>query len=177
MSDPASDGRVEVLADTVAGFDDLDALVAVVRSAAEAALDAEHSTGPDAVTVLLSDDRKLRDLNRQFNDEDSVTDVLSFNDVEGWHNGVPPADVGADEFLMPGERARLGEIVISLEQTKRQSDERSVPFERELVMLTIHGVLHLLGYDHADQEEERVMFGKTDALLESVVRRAGFPPR
>ncbi len=166
MSDSAGGDRVEVLAETVAGFDDLNSLIELANGAAEAALDAEHLTGPDALTVLLSDDQKLRDLNRQFNGEDSVTDVLSFNDVEGWHNGVPPSGSDEGEFSMPGEQQRLGEIVISLEQTKRQADERSVSFDRELAMLTVHGILHLLGYDHADAAEEAVMFGKTDAVLE-----------
>ncbi len=165
VSEPGAESRVEVIADPVAGFADIESLAGLVRAAADAALGAEHSSGPDAVTVLLSDDRKLRDLNRQFNDEDSVTDVLSFNDVDGWHNGSPPADLAEDPFAAPGDGPRLGEIVISLEQTKRQADEQSVPFERELAMLTVHGVLHLLGYDHADPEEERVMFGKTDAVL------------
>ncbi len=168
--------RVEVVLDAITGFDDpefLKSLVAIVDSAAESTLNAEHVAGPDNVTVLLSDDRKLRDLNRQFNDEDSVTDVLSFNDVEGWHNGTPPPNLSSSEFDAPGETPRLGEIAISLEQTKRQAAERSVPFERELAMLVIHGVLHLLGYDHAEPEDERVMFSKTDAVLERIsVQRA-----
>ncbi len=165
VSSEDQQGRVEVLADPVPGFDSDPELITLVCRAAEAALDAEHSVGPDAVTVLLSDDSRLRQLNREFNGEDAVTDVLSFNEVDGWHNGTPPEQVAGDEFSIPGEEQRLGEIVISLQQTKRQSDERSVPFERELAMLTVHGVLHLLGYDHADPEEERVMFGKTDAVL------------
>ena len=170
VNDLANDGRIEVVADPVPGFDPEPELTDLVGKAAAAALNAEHSCGPDAVTILLSDDSHLRRLNAQFNDEDAVTDVLSFNDVEGWHNGQPPTSLDDDAFAVPGEVPRLGEIVISLQQTKRQSDERSVPFERELAMLTIHGVLHLLGYDHATKEEERVMFGKTDAVLETLFR-------
>lgn len=162
----AARSRVEVLVDEISGLEVADALVKLTKLAAEAALDAEHSTGPDFVTVLISDDNRLKELNLEFNGEDAVTDVLSFNDVEGWHNGVPPVRLERDiEFLAPGEMARLGEIVISLEQTAKQAASRSIPLERELAMLTIHGVLHLLGYDHADTEEERVMFGKTDAVL------------
>jgi probable rRNA maturation factor len=169
-TDPQNDGtarsQVEVLIDEIPGLEVADHLVELVKLAAETALDAEHSTGPDAVTVLISNDTRLKELNLEFNGEDAVTDVLSFNDVEGWHNGVPPERLERDlEFLAPGEIARLGEIVISLEQTARQAANRSIPLERELAMLTIHGVLHLLGYDHADAEEERVMFGKTDAVL------------
>ena len=158
---------VEVLADDEVELADLDQLTKLVKLAASAALDAEHTAGPDAVTVLLSDDNRLRELNLQFNSEDSVTDVLSFNDVDGWHNGTPPPELD-DGFIAPGEKPRLGEIVISVEQTRRQAEERSVPFDRELAMLTVHGVLHLLGYDHADPEEERVMFGKTDAVLAGI---------
>ncbi len=170
MTDENQSKRVEVILD--AGIDASDAVLSLVMRSAVFALDAEHTAGPDAVTVLLSDDKTLRDLNRRFNGEDTVTDVLSFNDVEGWHNGVPPPDINDAPFLAPGEQQRLGEIVISLEQTKRQADERSIKFERELALLTIHGVLHLLGYDHAEPDEERIMFSKTDAVLERVFRES-----
>lgn len=171
MSDGTAAGRVEVIFDEDGEVEELERLMELVMHAAEAALNAEHTSGPDAVTVLLSDDRTLHELNRRFNDQDSVTDVLSFNDVDGWHNGAPPPEESYSGFLAPGETPRLGEIVISLEQTRRQAEERSVEFEHELAMLTVHGVLHLLGYDHADPEEERVMFGKTDAVLERVFEK------
>jgi probable rRNA maturation factor len=164
----ATEPRVEVLADEDAGVEDNEALAELICRAAKAALDAEHTAGPDTVTIMLSTDARLRELNLEFNGEDSVTDVLSFNETEGWHNGVPPAELGEDgdaHFLSPGEEPRLGDIAISVEQTARQAAERGIPFEREIAMLAIHGVLHLLGYDHADPEEEKVMFGKTDRVL------------
>ena len=65
-------------------------------------------------------------------------------------------------------RVRLGDIAISVPQTKRQALAKGVTFERELAMLAIHGTLHLLGYDHAEPEDERVMFGKTDDALDEV---------
>jgi probable rRNA maturation factor len=160
--------RVEVLSDPVPGFSDLASLERLVSRAVEAALAAEHTAGPDQVAVLLSDDERLRALNLEFNGADEVTDVLSFNEEEGWRDGVPPAESPDDGFRMPGEEPRLGDIVISLPQTKRQSEQHGVPFERELAMLAIHGVLHLLGYDHAEPEEERVMFGKTEEVLQEV---------
>jgi probable rRNA maturation factor len=162
-------GQVEVFADPVSGFDDTTWLERVALNAAIAALDAEHTQGPDAVTVLLSDDTRVRNLNREFNGEDSITDVLSFNETPGWHNGVPPAESpGAEFFLGPGSEPRLGDIVISLPQVRKQAEEHGVLVEKELAMLVIHGVLHLLGYDHAGAEEERVMFGKTERILENV---------
>ena len=60
---------------------------------------------------------------------------------------------------------QIGDIAISVPQAKRQSLAKNVPFERELAMLAIHGTLHLLGYDHALPNEERVMFSKTDGAL------------
>ena len=136
----------------------------LVRRAAEAALQAEHTAGPDGVTVLITGDEKLRELNRQFLGQDEVTDVLSFNETPGWRNGVPPAGAGA----FPAGEARLGDIVISLPQAQRQAEAAGHPAERELAMLAVHGVLHLLGYDHAEHGEERVMSGKTERVLERV---------
>lgn len=159
-----------MICEEVPGFENSSDLITLVRRSALAALEAEHTEGPDSVTLLLSDDNTLRDLNRRFNDEDSVTDVLSFNEIEGWRNGTPPPELTISGFSMPGDKPALGEIVISLEQTRRQAEERSVDFEREMAMLTVHGILHLLGYDHADQEEERIMFGKTDTILETVFK-------
>jgi probable rRNA maturation factor len=141
-------------------------LEALAGRAAEATLDAERQSGPDRVTVLLTGDDALREMNQRFNCLDEVTDVLSFNAAVGWHDGAKPA--GPDAF--PGEdESRLGDIAISAPQVERQAAAAGVPVERELAMLAIHGVLHLLGYDHASPEEERVMFGKTDVILNRVM--------
>ncbi len=104
-----------------------------------------------AVDVLLTDDARLRALNRTFANEDHATDVLSFSTTT------------EEQFGENGER--IGDIAISLERTEAQASEKSVTFEHELAMLAIHGTLHLLGYDHAETEEARVMFGKTDEAL------------
>jgi probable rRNA maturation factor len=165
--------RVEAISDEVEGFADTAALEELVRRAAEAALDAERKAGPDRVAVSLSDDARLRALNLEFNGDDEVTDVLSFNETPGWLNGEPPAEVMDDDplFRAPGDEPRLGDIVISLQMTKRQAEQNGVPFERELAMLTVHGVLHLLGYDHAEAEEQKTMFGKTDKILAALFGR------
>ena len=134
------------------------AYVGVVQQAVATILRREGFVGGESVsvTVLLTGDERLRSLNREFAGDDHVTDVLSF-----------PAD-SASEF--PGMDSEafadgLGDIAISVPQTERQSCEKQVPFERELAMLAIHGTLHLLGYDHALPNEERVMFSKTDEAL------------
>ena len=112
------------------------------------------------VTVLLTGDARVRQLNRDFAGEDHVTDVLSFGaktDLEF------PNPEGGDI-----RHVRLGDIAISVPQTKRQAIDKGVTFERELAMLAIHGTMHLLGYDHAEPDDERVMFGKTDDALDEV---------
>ncbi|MYA60229.1 MAG: rRNA maturation RNase YbeY [Chloroflexi bacterium] len=112
------------------------------------------------VTVLLTGDARLRQLNRDFAGEDHATDVLSF-DAET--NAGFPDHEGDDVHSV-----RLGDIAISVPQTKRQAIDKGLSFERELAMLAIHGTLHLIGYDHAELDEERVMFGKTDDALDEV---------
>ena len=105
------------------------------------------------VTVLLTDDDTLRSLNRQFADEDKVTDVLAFGSGTVFPEGVEDAET-------------LGDIAISMPQARRQAVAAGHSEDREVAMLTAHGVLHLLGYDHAEPDEEREMTGITAAILE-----------
>lgn len=112
------------------------------------------------VTVLLTGDARLKRLNRDFAGDDHVTDVLSFGAEND--DDFPSLELDRDRSV------RLGEIAISVPQTRRQAVEKDVRFERELAMLAIHGALHLLGYDHAEPDEKRVMFGKTDDALAEV---------
>lgn len=156
----SEDGRVEVVFD----LDDVaDSNISLVMNAAVAGLDSEQFDGPDHITVMITGDERIRELNRDFKGEDAITDVLSFN-VE------PDEDDSDDEWPEAGdsdeeESNRLGDIAISLPQVVRQAAENGKSADRELAMLTIHGVLHLLGYDHAELEEEKIMFGKTDVVL------------
>ena len=134
--------------------------VKLVRQAVATILCREGFVGDRSasVAVLLTGDEQLHRLNREFAGEDHVTDVLSFERDAGasFPNG--------DDSLIN----QIGDIAISVPQAERQAIEKQIPFERELAMLAIHGTLHLLGYDHATPEEERVMFGKTDDALGEV---------
>jgi len=106
------------------------------------------------ISILFVGDQGIRELNHQFRGIDRPTDVLSFPQIlEG---EVPVALV-------------LGDVAISLETAHRQSEEHGLSLEEELTLLLIHGILHLLGYDHeiSDQEEER-MRQKTRELFELV---------
>ena len=148
--------------------------ISVVKNAAESALYAEHKAGPIDVTVMIANDEQIQKLNREFKGEDEITDVLAFNTYT--KNDNIDADADADEWpdfpdsdpLNRVNKQRLGDIAICLPQVARQAAENGNTTDNELAMLTIHGVLHLLGYDHASLEEETVMFGKTEVLLSKV---------
>ncbi len=102
------------------------------------------------LSVLLVDDATIQNLNRQHRNIDSATDVLSFPQMDD------------DEFISH----MLGDVVISVETAKRQASEHHFSLEQELVLLLLHGLLHLLGYDHErSQKEEQVMKEKTWELF------------
>ncbi len=104
----------------------------------------------DELSILLVDDADIQNLNRQHRNIDTATDVLSFPQMED------------DEFVSH----MLGDVVISVETAKRQAAEHQFSLEQELVLLLIHGLLHLLGYDHErSPEDEKIMKEKTWELF------------
>ncbi len=164
----SSDGRVEVVFE----LENLPSSIGnLVMDAAVSALDAEHTAGPDQITVMITGDEEIQRMNRDFKGEHQVTDVLSFNE----HAGESGESDYEWAFESDEDSGRLGDIAISLPQVERQAPENGKTTESELAMLTIHGVLHLLGYDHAEPKAERVMFGKTDVILAGVMNRFSQP--
>jgi probable rRNA maturation factor len=128
-----------------------------VRSRAERMLTALRM--PDAeLSILLCDDATIHELNRDYRKKDRPTDVLAFAMREG---------EGGE--LHPG---LLGDVVISLETARRQAREHDRTIVAEVTFLLAHGLLHLLGYDHRTDEEERIMSARTDALCAAAVDRA-----
>ncbi len=112
------------------------------------------------VSVTFTDNEGIRELNSSFRKIDAPTDVLSFplTDFDG--GDEPPTD----EEIVP-----LGDIVISLERAKEQADEFGHSFEREVAFLCVHSMLHLLGYDHVDcEEDDREMRARQSAILEKM---------
>ena len=151
-----------------------------LRLVAEAALDAAAAGERGDVSVVIADDEALLELNARHRGESSVTDVLSFSphhagpymgDDDGPDDGGASDDGGGfPDFPTPdGQPEELGEVVISYEQAKRQARQARRPVAVEVETLVVHGVLHLLGYDHAEPDEEREMF----ALQEAALQRAG----
>ncbi|HEY7954360.1 MAG TPA: rRNA maturation RNase YbeY [Polyangia bacterium] len=100
------------------------------------------------LALSLADDAELLALNRQFAGEDHATDVLSFSQREGQGAAQPAANDGP-----------LGDIIISVETAARQAESGGRTLLAELFHLAVHGLAHLIGYDHATAAEEKVMFG------------------
>ena len=143
-----------------------------VRRVARAALAIADEGGDRTVSIVIADDDTLRDLNRRFRGLDEVTDVLSFGDTgEGGSGYEVPAFAGTTgvEFpSLPDEPASLGEVVLSYPLAIRQADEHNVAVEDEAALLIVHGVLHLLGHDHAEPGEEAAMKALERAALDSL---------
>ena len=125
-----------------------------LKSLAQRLLQAEGCGENTEVSILLTDDKQIKILNRDYRDIDSPTDVLSFSQAEGDES----FDDGPDDGL-------LGDVVISVETARRQAREQKNSLEEELDMLLVHGILHLLGYDHEKPEDEKRMFSKQEELL------------
>ena len=120
------------------------ALKMLIRRSVIAALDYEGYSNDCEVSVTLTDNEGIHALNKQYRSIDAPTDVLSFPLVEYENTDEPPVD----------EATMLGDIVISLERAEEQAEEFGHSFEREVSFLTVHSMLHLLGYDHVNSEEE-----------------------
>ena len=121
---------------------------ALIRRAAEDALRAEGIEVPCLISVMLTDDEGIRCVNGEFRGVDSATDVLSFplNELEPgrFDPQLCERDPETDAVL-------LGDMMISLPRCELQGEEFGHGFEREISYLTVHSILHLLGYDHVDE--------------------------
>ncbi|MDN6570066.1 MAG: rRNA maturation RNase YbeY [Staphylococcus equorum] len=106
------------------------------------------------LSVTFEDKTENQEINNMYRDKDKVTDVISFALEED-----EPEIIGLD---MPRV---LGDIIICTDVAQEQADSYGHSFERELGFLALHGFLHLLGYDHIDEEDEKEMFGRQDQIL------------
>ncbi len=125
----------------------------VLHQAAETALRADPDAEPGSLTLRVTDEEEIKSLNRQFRGLDQATDVLSF-----------PAD-----FQDPDLESRyLGDVVICFPQAASQAENRGHALEDELQLLVVHGILHLLGYDHATREEKDQMWEIQGMILKDL---------
>ena len=145
---------------------DTDALEESERVRLEGALEGAAEGDTDFVLELvLVDEEEIRRLNREVRGVDRVTDVLSFPSLDGIKGEFLSADSYADE-LDEEDRLYLGSIAVCEKRAKEQAEEYGHSDPRELNYLTVHGVLHCLGYDHETEEEKREMREQEEAIMQ-----------
>lgn len=111
------------------------------------------------ISVTLVDNDYIQTINRDYRHLDRPTDVISFAFLDDSKD--------RDHILHSGSMVILGEIYISFDKAKTQAESYGHSLERELKFLFIHGLLHLLGYDHLTEEDEKIMFALQDEILPS----------
>lgn len=132
-------------------------LRALVRRAAKAALEYEMVTFVPEISVTFTDNEGIRELNAAHRNIDRPTDVLSFPLFE------------KEDLADASDGDALGDIVISLERAREQANEYGHSYEREVAFLTVHSMLHLLGYDHEiSEKDEKEMFEKQEEILKTI---------
>ncbi|MFX3623790.1 MAG: rRNA maturation RNase YbeY [Ectobacillus sp.] len=111
------------------------------------------------MSITFVDNERIQELNYEYRGKNQPTDVISF--------AMEELGEGEMEIVGTGMPRMLGDIIISVPKTKEQAEEYGHSFMRELGFLTVHGFLHLLGYDHMTEEDEKVMFDKQRAILDA----------
>jgi probable rRNA maturation factor len=126
----------------------------IIKFAAEK----ENIMEQSEVSITFVSNERIQEINREYRDKDTPTDVISFAMEE----------LGEGEVELIGEEMPriLGDIIISVPKAKEQANEYGHSFIRELGFLAVHGFLHLLGYDHMTKEEEEVMFTRQREIFD-----------
>jgi probable rRNA maturation factor len=128
----------------------------ILRRVVQRVMEQESTTGPGELSITLVDDADIHELNRIYRQIDRVTDVLSF----------PADDLLTD--LEPDAPRIWGDVVISMERAAAQAEEYGHSLVREVSFLVVHGVLHLLGFDHANEADAEIMEKKGEQVLQSL---------
>jgi probable rRNA maturation factor len=131
------------------------AQIDALRDIAARVLDAESVAADTELSIVLTDDATVRRLNRDYRATDAATDVLSFAQNEGDAAPTRPKDAPS----------HLGDVVISVDTALRQAAEAAISVQDELSHLLVHGILHLLGYDHERARDAKIMRAREDAIL------------
>lgn len=146
---PNSNQMIEIVVDNENWKVDTERLI----QAAQQVFVAETLPDDTALTVVISSDERVHELNQQFRGVDAPTDVLSF-----------PADAAFSQT----DDGYLGDIIIAYPYAKRQAEREAIDFEQSLCLLLVHGILHLIGYDHDTLENRRQMWERQDVVLSSL---------
>lgn len=141
----------------------------------EFALKEEEVLIPSEISMIFVDNEEIREINNETREIDRATDVLSFPMLDYEDKKVFKElykDKDFDITFMDGEELVLGDIVLSLERALEQSKEYNHSFEREASYLVVHSVLHLLGYDHMEELDKKIMRKREEDILSKLnIRR------
>ncbi len=133
-------------------FPTRDSITKILEESILTTLQEEQLQLPCEISVYLTDNEGIQAINKEHRDKDTATDVLSFPMFE-LQAGIPPNN---PEYLDPETKLLpLGDMVLSLDRAKAQGEEFGHGFEQEVRYLVLHSVLHLLGYDHLDEGEQK----------------------
>lgn len=122
----------------------------IVKKIVKTICKVEKIKGKHVVSIIIVDNQKIHEINKQYRNIDRPTDVISFAAIDG-------------EETLPEE---MGDIFISYEKIIEQAKEYEHSILREFAFLVTHGMYHLLGYDHMNQEDEKIMFAKQEKILD-----------
>lgn len=141
----------------------------IIRKCIDTALDAEKIMVPCEINVLITDDAGIHEINKATRSVNKPTDVLSFPMFQ-LEAGNPPKDWSG--YIDPETgRCPLGDMTISLERATAQAEEFGHSVRREIGYLTIHSVLHLLGYDHLDEGKQKAQMRGREEEIASLIPR------
>jgi probable rRNA maturation factor len=131
-----------------------------LREVVAITLSTQKINRPVELSLIVTSDEEVHKLNREYRGIDATTDVISFALSE---------NVADTEFVTPPDRiSRLGEVIISYPQAVSQARENKQTIKAELAWLVVHGLLHLLGYDHQDDASEAIMRKREDKILRGI---------
>ncbi len=112
------------------------------------------------LSVIFVDNKQIHEINKQYRNIDKATDVISFALMDS-----------EDSYVNNEQEVELGDIFISIDAANEQANRYGHSFDRELTFLFLHGVLHLLGYDHMNEEDEKKMFQLQDEIIDEIITK------
>lgn len=145
-----------------------DELIRIIGEVCEYALKEEEMDVPYQISLLFVDNEEIKEINRDTRGIDNATDVLSFPMLDYPKDKVFKdvyKNMKFNEIYLDGNELVLGDMVLSLERAKEQSLEYNHSFIREVCYLVVHSILHLLGYDHMEEEEKKRMREREEVIL------------
>ena len=142
--------KIEIFNNTEEEIKELEIVEKVLYSAMD-----KENLKDTSFNLIIVDNDYIHELNKNYRNIDRETDVITF------------ALEDENSIILPEEMRILGDIYISIDRARSQAVEYGHSFLRELSFLAVHGFYHLLGYDHGTKEEEKIMFGKQEEVLES----------